>query len=107
MRLQLTADMDADTTGCIRRNFGSGEGVQGRPAISGKQRSDRSRTERMWEPNRSQESKGSGEQRDQESERGQKSQWAIEDKENGGPSLFLHQIIDFASVHFALVPASA
>ena len=61
----------------------------------------------MWEPNRSQESKGSGKQRDQESNRGQKSQEAIEDKKDGGPSLFLHQIIDFASAHFALAPASA
>ena len=56
----------------------------------------------MEEPDRSQESKRSGEQRDQKSERGPKSQGAIEDKEDGGPSLFLHQIIDFASVHFAL-----
>lgn len=53
----------------------------------------------MEEPDRSQESKRSG---DQKSERGPKSQGAIEDKEDGGFSLFLHQIIDFASVHFAL-----
>lgn len=59
----------------------------------------------MEEPDRSQESKRSGEQRDQKSTSGPKSQGAIEDKEDGGPSLFLHQIIDFASVHFALAPA--
>ena len=27
------------------------------------------------------------------------------DKEDGGPILFLHQIIDFAPVNFALAPA--
>lgn len=91
--------MDADPTGCAaiqkwRRGLRQ-------PAILGKQRSEWSRTERMWEPDRSQESKGSGEQRDQKSERSPKSPGAIED---GGPSLFLHQIIDFASVHFALAP---
>ena len=58
-------------------------------------------------PDSSQESKGSGEQRDQESEGGQESQGAMEDKEDEGPSLFLHQIIDFASAHFALAPAPA
>ena len=72
------------------------------PAISGKQRSDRSRTERMWEPDRSQESKEI-----KRAKGGQKSQGAIEDKEDGGPGLFLHQILDFASVHFAVAPASA
>lgn len=53
------------------------------------------------------ESKKSDEQRDQESQGGYKSQGAIEDKEDRGPSLFLHQIIDFASVHFAFAPAPA
>ena len=67
----------------------------------------------MWEPDRSQESKGArgargpGEQRDQESGGGQESQGAMEDKEDGSPSLFLHQIIAFASAHFALAPAPA
>ena len=42
--------------------------------------------------------KGSGEPRDQESEGGQESQGAMEDKEDGGLSLFLYQIIDFAHI---------
>ena len=29
----------------------------------------------------------------------------MEDKEDRGPSLFLHQIIDFAPAHFALAAA--
>ena len=36
----------------------------------------------------------SGEHRDQESKRGQKSQKVMENKEDGGSSLFLHQIIN-------------
>ena len=51
--------------------------------------------------------KCSGEQRDQESKGGQESQGAMGDKEDGGPSLFLHQIIDFAPANFALAPAPA
>ena len=69
----------------IRQNFGSGEGNR-----IGLRRA-----------------KGSEEQRDQESEGGQESQGAMEDKGDGAPSLFLHQIIDFAPAHFALAPAPA
>ena len=41
--------------------------------------------------------KGSGEQRGQESE------GTMEDKEDGGAGLFLHQIIDFATAYFAIL----
>ena len=44
----------------------------------------------MWEPDRGQESKGD-----------QGTQGVGEDKEDGGLSLSLHQIIDFAPAHFA------
>lgn len=30
----------------------------------------------------------------------------VEDKKDGGPSLFPHQIIDFEPVYFAIAPAS-
>ena len=49
------------------------------PAISGKRRSERSRTERVWEPIGVRRAKGSGKQRHQESEGGQEGQgpWRI------------------------------
>ena len=50
----------------------------------------------MWEPDRGQGSKG-----------GQETQEAMEDKEDGGASVFLHQIIDFTPAHFTLTPAPA
>ena len=55
------------------------------PAISGKRRSEQKeeRIERMWMSDRGQRSKGG------------LSQGAMEDKEDGGASLFLHQIVDF------------
>ena len=44
-------------------------------------------TERMWEPDKG-----------QRRERGQESRRAMEDKEDGGASLFPHQFVDFAPV---------
>ena len=43
--------------------------------------------------------------KNQESEGSQKSQGAGGNKEDGGRSLFLNQIIDFAPAHFAPAPA--
>ena len=40
-------------------------------------------------------------QKNQENKKRQKSQEAMEDKKDGNPSLFFHQIIDFAPAHFA------
>ena len=48
--------------------------------------------------------KEAGEQRDWESKGGQKSQGAMGNKEDGGSSLFFHQIIDFSTAYLALAP---
>ena len=93
----------------IRRNFGSGEGVRGSRLFLVERRSERSRTERMWEPDRSQESKGvrgakgQGNKGIRRAKGARRAKGTIEDKEDGGPSLFLHQIIDFASVETEII----
>ena len=68
---------------------------QGRkPAISGKRRSEHSR---VGEKDRAdgRAGYGSGESRPRRKERGQESRRAMGDKEEGGASLFPHQIVDF------------
>ena len=69
---------------------------QGRkPAISGKRRSEHSR---VGEKDRAdgRAGYGSGESRPRRKERGQESRRAMGDKEEGGASLFPHQIVDFS-----------
>ena len=92
---------------CIRRNFGSGEVVRGSRQFGGSEGLSGAGPGGCGNRIGLRRAKGSGEQRDQESEGGQESQGAMEDKEDGGTSLFLHQIIDFVSAHFALAPAPA
>ena len=85
----------------IRRNQGSGEGVRGSRLFWGSEGLSGAGPSGCGNRIGVRRAKGSGKQRDQGSE------GAMEDKEDGGPRLFLHQIIGFAPAHFALAPAPA
>ena len=103
---EIAAQQRMRTQPDAHRNFGSGEGVRGSRLFLVKQRSERSRTERMWEPDRSQESKGvrgakgSGERRGSGEPRGP---WRIKRMEvpvfSFIRSLISHQHISHSHLH--------